>query len=33
MNQIFLKHGGVFDGIKEMLASLEDDNIPYGNSD
>ena len=25
-----LKHGGVFEGIKEMLASLEDDGIPYG---
>jgi len=25
-----LKHGGVFEGIKEMLASLEDDKIPYG---
>ena len=25
-----LKHGGAFDGIKEMLSSLEQDNIPYG---
>ena len=25
-----LQHGGAFDGIKEMLASLEEDNIPYG---
>ena len=25
-----LKHGGAFEGIKEMLASLEDDGIPYG---
>ena len=25
-----LQYGGVFDGIKEMLASLEEDNIPYG---
>tara|TARA_B100000686_G_C16744253_1_gene948466 strand:- start:1024 stop:1686 length:663 start_codon:yes stop_codon:yes gene_type:complete len=25
-----LQYGGAFDGIKEMLASLEEDNIPYG---
>ena len=25
-----LKHGGAFDGIKEMLALLEKDDIPYG---
>jgi phosphoglycolate phosphatase len=25
-----LKHGGAFDGIEEMLASLERDGIPYG---
>ena len=25
-----LKHSGAFEGIKEMLASLEDDGIPYG---
>ena len=25
-----LQYGGAFDGIKEMLTSLEEDNIPYG---
>ena len=25
-----LQHGGAFDGIEKMLASLETDNIPYG---
>ena len=25
-----LQYGGTFDGIKEMLTSLEEDNIPYG---
>ena len=25
-----LQHGGAFDGIEEMLSSLEKDNIPYG---
>ena len=25
-----LQHGGAFDGIEEMLSSLEADNIPYG---
>ena len=25
-----LKYGGAFDGIKEMLLSLDQDNIPYG---
>jgi phosphoglycolate phosphatase len=25
-----LKYGGAFDGIKQVLASLEKDNIPYG---
>ena len=25
-----LQHGGAFDGIEEMLASLETDDIPYG---
>jgi len=25
-----LQHGGPFDGIKEMLGSLKEDNIPYG---